>query len=403
MSPDEGARDALFRDPLPEGFSRRVFRVAPGLELGLEPGCLPDAIVVVEQGELELECRAGTCRRFGRGSMFPIALLPVSHLRNVGPGPLVLVAVSRARLRATDEFRYDAGSYGDGSKRPRRGTMNALADQTSISDDKRTTRRTAARDVGGLAERADALRRLHMGPRPLVLPNAWDVASARLVVTAGFPVVATSSGAIAATLGYEDSDSMPVDEAFGVIARITGSVSVSVPVTADVEAGYRLSPEDLVERLLEAGAVGCNLEDTDHHGGAGLVDAGENAERLRAARHAATEAGVDIVLNARVDVLRLEGDRRDLFEEAVRRARLYLRAGADCVFPIRLADDELIREFVRRVEGPVNVVAAGAPPLARLAELGVARVSFAGFLMNQLYGAHEAKLCDISAEVAAIA
>jgi 2-methylisocitrate lyase-like PEP mutase family enzyme len=154
---------------------------------------------------------------------------------------------------------------------------------------------------------------------------------------------------------------------------------------------------------MDARAVGCNLEDTDHHRGAGLVDAGENAERLRAVRQAASEAGVDIVLNARVDVLRLEGDRRELFEEAVRRARLYLRAGADCVFPIRLADDELIGEFVRRVEGPVNVVGAGAPQLARLAELAVARVSFAGFLMNQLYAAHEAKLFEIAAEAAAIA
>jgi 2-methylisocitrate lyase-like PEP mutase family enzyme len=259
----------------------------------------------------------------------------------------------------------------------------------------------AGRDVPALAERADALRRLHTGPRPLVLPNAWNVASARLVAKAGFPVVATSSGAVAATLGYEDSDSMPVDEAFGVIARITRSVSV--PVTADVEAGYGLSPKDLVERLLEAGAVGCNLEDTDHHGGAGLVDAGEHAERLRAVRHAATEAGVDVVLNARVDVLGREGDRRELFEEAVRRARRYLQAGADCVFPIRLADNALIGKFVRRVEGPVNIVAAGAPPLARLAELGVARVSFAGFLMSQLYGAHEAKLSEIAAELAAIA
>jgi 2-methylisocitrate lyase-like PEP mutase family enzyme len=257
------------------------------------------------------------------------------------------------------------------------------------------------RRVGALAERADGLRRLHTRGRPLVLPNAWDVASARLVVKAGFPVLATSSGAIAATLGYEDNDSMPVDETFGVIARIARSVPV--PVTADVEAGYGLSPEDLVEGLLDAGAVGCNLEDTDHHGGAGLVDAGEQAERLLAVRQTATEAGVEIVMNARIDVLRGEGDRRELFEEAVRRARLYLRAGADCVFPIRLADDGLIGEFVRRVEGPVNVVAAGAPPLARLAELGVARVSFAGFLMNQLYGAHEAKLSEIAAEVAAIA
>ena len=257
------------------------------------------------------------------------------------------------------------------------------------------------RDIVSLAEQAEALRRLHSDPRPLVLPNAWDVASARLVVKAGFPVVATSSGAVAATLGYEDDDSMPVDEAFDVIARIARSVSV--PVTADVEAGYRLSPKDLVERLLEAGAVGCNLEDTDHHGDTDLLDAGENAERLRAVREAATEAGAEIVLNARVDVLRREGGRRDLFEEAVRRARLYLQAGADCVFPIRLADDELIGEFVRRVEGPVNVVAAGAPPLARLAELGVARISFAGSLVGQLYRVHETRLSEITAEVAAIA
>jgi hypothetical protein len=97
MTTDEGAGDALFSDPLPAGFSRRVFRVAPGHELGVEPARLSDAIVVVEQGEVELECRAGTCWRFECGSMIPIELLPVSHLRSVGPGPLVLVAVSRAR------------------------------------------------------------------------------------------------------------------------------------------------------------------------------------------------------------------------------------------------------------------------------------------------------------------
>jgi 2-methylisocitrate lyase-like PEP mutase family enzyme len=258
----------------------------------------------------------------------------------------------------------------------------------------------AGRDIGGLADQADALRRLHRGPRPLVLPNAWNAASARMVVQAGFPVVATSSGAISATLGYDDNDSMPVDEAFGAIARIRRSVSV--PVTADIEAGYQLTAEDLVERLLAVGAVGCNLEDTDHHGGAGLVDVAEQAERLRSVRNAATKAGVDIVLNARVDALRRDGDRRELFEDAVRRARHYHQAGADCVFPIRLTDDQLIGAFVERVEGPVNIVAPGAPPLARLAELGVARVSFAGLLMNRAYVAHNTTLSKIAAETAAI-
>lgn len=259
---------------------------------------------------------------------------------------------------------------------------------------------TTLEQRGVLSEHADALRRLHEGPRPLVLANAWDVVSARLVEGAGFPVVATSSGAIAATLGYHDNDSMPPDEAFGAIARIVRGVSV--PVTADIEAGYELSPKELVERLLNAGAVGCNLEDTDHHSGADLVDADTNADRLRAMRRAAAEAGVDVVLNARVDVLRLAGDQRELFEEGVRRARLYLQAGADCVFPIRLSDEELIREFVERVDGPVNVVAAGAPPLARLAQLGVARISYAGSLMNELYGTHNETLAGIAAKVRAI-
>ena len=113
MTADESAGDALFRDPLPDGFSRRVLRVAPGLEIDVEARGAPDAIVVVEAGEVEVECRAGTRRRFGRGSMIPIARLPVTHLRSVGPGPLVLVAVSRASLPGTDEFLCASGSYVD--------------------------------------------------------------------------------------------------------------------------------------------------------------------------------------------------------------------------------------------------------------------------------------------------
>jgi hypothetical protein len=109
MTTEESAGDALFRDPPPEGFARQVYRAAPGRELDLEPARLPDAIVVVEQGELELECQAGGRRRFGRGSMIPIARLPVAHLRSVGSRPLVLVAVARA----SDEFPRAAGSHDD--------------------------------------------------------------------------------------------------------------------------------------------------------------------------------------------------------------------------------------------------------------------------------------------------
>ena len=105
--------DALFRDPLPEGFSRTVLHAAPGLELRLQQGRLPDAIVIVEEGELELECDQGGRRRFGRGSMIPLARLPITQLRSVGADPLVLVAVSRASLPRTDEFPSDPGSYFD--------------------------------------------------------------------------------------------------------------------------------------------------------------------------------------------------------------------------------------------------------------------------------------------------
>jgi hypothetical protein len=112
MTADESAGDARFRDPLPQGFSRRVFRVAAGRELDLEQGLL-DAMVVVEQGILELECRAGARRRFGRGAMIPIGRLPLTHVRSVGTRPLVLVAVSREQVGATDEFLGEDGSYFD--------------------------------------------------------------------------------------------------------------------------------------------------------------------------------------------------------------------------------------------------------------------------------------------------
>jgi hypothetical protein len=113
MTADECDGDALFRDPLPHGFSRRVVRAEPGLELGLDAWHIPGCIVVVEEGEVELECRSGTRRRFGRGSMIPIGRLPIARVRSVGPGPLVLVAVSRASLPGTDEFLGDPGSYVD--------------------------------------------------------------------------------------------------------------------------------------------------------------------------------------------------------------------------------------------------------------------------------------------------
>lgn len=253
-------------------------------------------------------------------------------------------------------------------------------------------------ELDGLARQAQALRGLHRRGDPLVLPNAWDAASARAVEEAGFAAVATSSGAVAASLGYTDDDSMPPEAAFGAVARIARSVSV--PVTADLEGGYRLVAGELVERLVAAGAVGCNLEDTDHHGAALLVEAPVHAARLAGVNAAGRAIGVDIVLNARVDIFRLAPQPTTAtFEEAIHRAALYVEAGADCVYPIRLADERLIADFVGAVDAPVNILARpGAPPLRRLAELGVARVSFAGALFRSAHAALSHTLDVIAAE-----
>ncbi|HEY2594256.1 MAG TPA: isocitrate lyase/phosphoenolpyruvate mutase family protein, partial [Chloroflexota bacterium] len=145
----------------------------------------------------------------------------------------------------------------------------------------------------GLARLAQQLRALHHAPEPLVLPNAWDAATARSVVDAGFPAVATTSSGVSAALGYADGEGTPADEMFAAVRRIT-RVIPEVPVTADIESGYALSPEEVVKRLLDAGAVGCNLEDTDHRAAPGshtLVDAAAQQQRLRSVKEAARAQG----------------------------------------------------------------------------------------------------------------
>ena len=232
-------------------------------------------------------------------------------------------------------------------------------------------------DPSRLSAQAEALRALHLGEDLLVLANVWDVASARLVAGLGHPAIATASAAVTASLGYPDEDSIPADEMFGAVGRI--AAAVEVPVTADLEAGYGLEPEELAGRLLGAGAVGLNLEDTDHHGENELVDEHMHAKWLRAVKDAARAAGVDVVLNARVDVFLRGGE----LDDAVRRGRLYAEAGADCVYPILVRGQDAIRRLVEEVGAPVNVlVMPGGLKLAELAELGVARASFGAGLMR---------------------
>src|SRR5213083_1868021 len=199
---------------------------------------------------------------------------------------------------------------------------------------------TSTSPATNLQSQCDLLRSLQRPGDPLLLPNAWDVATARAVVAAGFPVVATTSGGVAATLGYEDHEGAPADEMLAAAARI--SRGVDVPVTIDAEAGYGMEPAELVAALRSAGAAGCNLEDTDHAAG-GLRDPDRQADWLRAVRKAASDDGYPLVINARVDVFlgpllagAGAGTQDELVPEALRRANAYLEAGADCAFPIAL-------------------------------------------------------------------
>ncbi|GGU82963.1 carboxyvinyl-carboxyphosphonate phosphorylmutase [Streptomyces albospinus] len=223
---------------------------------------------------------------------------------------------------------------------------------------------------------AAALRALHHGRQPddpLVLPTVWDAAAARVFADAGFPALATPSAGIAASLGYADGET-PADEMFAAIARIVRAVDV--PVTADVEAGFGLSAKELVDRLAEAGAVGCNLEDSDHASGA-LRDPRRQAEWLAEVRAVAGDA---LVVNARVDTF-LRGDTGTA--AAVERARLYTEAGADCIYPI-LAPPALLPELSAAIALPLNAMARSDGPSPReLGALGAARITFGGGLQRQ--------------------
>ena len=248
----------------------------------------------------------------------------------------------------------------------------------------------SASQTAELQTRCDLLRSLHRPGDPFLLPNAWDVASARAVVAAGFPVVATTSWGVAAMLGHKDHADAPVDDMLGVAALI--ACSVDVPVTVDAEAGYDMDPAELVAVLQSAGFAGCNLEDTDHATG-GLRDPDRQAEWLAAVREAASKEGYldPLVINARVDTffepwLADPGARiqAELVPDAVRRANAYLEAGVDCVYPIVLWETDALGSFISDVHGAVNVVRLPqAASLAELAALGVARVSWGPILYRE--------------------
>lgn len=227
--------------------------------------------------------------------------------------------------------------------------------------------------------RAATLRQLHDRRSILLLPNAWDAGTAALCARHGFPAIGTTSGGLAWALGYPDGEQAPLREVLAVVARMVRAVDV--PVTVDLETGYgdeSAAVAESVRALLTTGAAGLNLEDgMPGHGPLRRIE--EAAARIAAARAAANEAGIALVINARVDHwMQEQSDPAAPLADAIARARAYLAAGADCIYPIGLRDTDTLRRFIQAIDAPVNVAAgAGMPALPELARLGVARVSTA--------------------------
>ncbi len=225
-------------------------------------------------------------------------------------------------------------------------------------------------------EQAEAFGRLHREPGILVLPNAWDVITARVIESAGFAAIATSSAGVAWALGYADGERISRGEMLAVVRRIASSVRV--PVTADMEAGYGPTPEAAAETargVIAAGAVGLNLEDGTPDGR--LVDVALHQDRIRAVRETGRAAGVPLVINARTDAFEVkEWSSTERLSAAVRRANAYRAAGADCLFVPHVSDATTIGQLAREIDGPLNIIAGPpAPAIPELERLGVRRAS----------------------------
>src|ERR1700722_18002671 len=233
-------------------------------------------------------------------------------------------------------------------------------------------------EIAKQADKAERLRRLHAGPRILLLANAWDVISARMVEDAGFPAVASTSVGVAAVLGYPDGQRTPRGQMLEFVARMAHAVSV--PVTADMEAGYCTTPAEMAEMAREveaAGIDGVNLEEVTGDEESSQVEIALQAQKMAAVREAASSAGVSLVINARTDVYLLPiGPPETRFERTVERLRAYRKAGADCVFAPGIRDAETIGKLVRAVDAPLNILLQpGGPGVLELEKLGVARAS----------------------------
>jgi 2-methylisocitrate lyase-like PEP mutase family enzyme len=244
-------------------------------------------------------------------------------------------------------------------------------------------------DIRAQALKAEQLRKLHTGPRILVLPNAWDVASARVLEELGYPAIATTSAGVAFALGYPDGQRISRDEMLDMVARIAHAVRV--PVTADMEAGYGTTPEDMEETakaVVAAGAVGMNFEDVTGSDESSHVDTALQVEKIRTIRKVSSPLGVPLVVNARTDIYLMPiGPKETRFERSVERLRKYREAGADCVFAPGVHDAETIAKLVKAVQAPLNILlTTGSPSIKELERMGVARASTGSGVMRATLG-----------------
>lgn len=244
-------------------------------------------------------------------------------------------------------------------------------------------------DIRAQAQKAELFRKLHHGRRMLLLPNAWDAVSARIIEECGYPAIATSSAAVAFSLGYPDGQRISRDEMLDMAGRIARAVNV--PVSADLEAGYGMTANDMAETVkaaVAAGIIGINLEDTTGDDESSFVALPLQVEKIRAIRETAKSLGVPFVLNARTDIyLTPIGPEPTRFERTVERLRAYKDAGADCLFAPGLYDRETIARLVKALDAPLNILANPAcPPIPELEKMGVARLSAGSGVMRASMG-----------------
>jgi len=237
-----------------------------------------------------------------------------------------------------------------------------------------------------LKERAERLLALHQPGNPVVLPTVWDAWSARLAVDAGFAALTVGSHPVADSVGKADQEGMTYDDVVTRVKQITAAVDV--PVSVDIESGYAESPTILITGLLEAGAVGLNIEDTVHSEGGRLRSSSEHAELVGALRKAADATGVHVVINARTDLfLRQDGDESDRVDRAIERLKEAAAAGADALYPVGRHDPDTLRRLATELPLPINAIALpDQDDPASFGPLGVGRISFGPFLQGALSG-----------------